>query len=137
MVARFLQELFARGRLEVVDDYLTRDFVDHNPLQGFPGNREGLRETAGAFRRAFPDWRHVPHELIAERDLVVARFAASGTHRGVLLNIPPTGRSISVQGISIFRLERGRIKDRWGLLDQAALLRQLGYERPSQLATRS
>jgi len=136
VVARFSHEFFTRGRLEVADDYLTRDFRDHNPLLGFAGDREGLKATAAAFRRAFPDWRSVSHDLIAEGDRVVEPFAATGTHRGELLEISATGRSVSVEGVSIYLLRGGRIAERWGLLDQAGLLRQLGISAIADPAVR-
>ena len=64
--------------------------------------------------------------LVAEGDIVVERFTASGTHRGPLYGAEPTGNTICLRGINIFRVENGKIVERWGRLDELGLLRQLG-----------
>ncbi|CCF64215.1 ester cyclase [Nocardia cyriacigeorgica] len=103
------------------------DFVNHDPpFPGAPEGREGLRLAAAMFREALPGWHSEIDQLIAEDDLVVERFTASGTHRGELMGAAPTGRTLVLTGIQIFRIEGERIVERWGRLDDAGLFRQLG-----------
>jgi len=65
-------------------------------------------------------------ELIAEGDVVVGRFACSGTHSGDWRGHPPTGRRFTdVAEVYIFRFTNGRIVRAWGLEDTYARLRQL------------
>jgi steroid delta-isomerase-like uncharacterized protein len=127
LVEDFIQALFTRGDLGAADTYLSPDFVDHDPT--LPGSGSGpgaMREAAGYFRRALPDWRSDVEQLIAEGDLVVERFTARGTHSGELMGVAPTGRELILQGINIFRVSDGRIIERWGRLDQLGFFRQLG-----------
>jgi predicted ester cyclase len=42
------------------------------------------------------------------------------------MGIPATGKTITLAGINIFGVKGGRIVERWGRLDEAGLLRQLG-----------
>jgi predicted ester cyclase len=56
----------------------------------------------------------------------VELFTASGTHRGDMMGAPPTGNTIVLAGINVFRLRDGKIVERWGRLDELTLLRQLG-----------
>ena len=84
--------------------------------------------------RALPDWHSDVHQLIAEGDIVVERFTASGTHTGELMGAQPTGKTITLAGIQIFRLQGDKIVERWGRLDEVGLLRQLG-ERCSMATT--
>ncbi len=77
-------------------------------------------------REAFPDWHSELHELVAEGDIVVERFTASGTQQGELMGVPPTGKTVSLPGINIFRLRDGLVVERWGRLDELGFLRQLG-----------
>ena len=65
-------------------------------------------------------------QLIAETDIVVERFTASGTHRGDLMGVPPTGRVLVLKGMQMFRIENDTIVERWGRLDEVGLMRQLG-----------
>jgi predicted ester cyclase len=84
-------------------------------------------------RAGFPDWRSDVHVLVAEGDLVVEHFTASGTHRGEILGAAPTNRKVTVPGINIFRVRHGKIVERWGILDVLGFLTQLGLV-PGQAA---
>ncbi|MEN3284396.1 MAG: hypothetical protein V7607_5536 [Solirubrobacteraceae bacterium] len=127
IVDEFIQALFTRGELDAVDRYLSPDFVNHDPT--FPdqrSDRESMRGAGEVIRAAFPDWHSDLEELIAAGDKVVERFTASGTHQGELMGISPTGRTITLPGINIFRLQDGKIVERWGKLDMLGFMQQLG-----------
>jgi steroid delta-isomerase-like uncharacterized protein len=127
IVDEFIQALFTRGELDAVDRYLSPDFVNHNPTwPGQPGDRESMRAASEVMRAACPDWHSDLEELIAEGDMVVERFTASGTHESELMGIAPTGQTVTLPGINIFRLKDGRIVERWGVLDMLGFMRQLG-----------
>ena len=126
IITEFVQRLFSQGDLAAVDDYLGNDFVNHDPPFGAGADREGMCSAAEGFRAAFPDWHSELHLLIAEDDLVAEVFTASGTHRGEMMGVAPTGREVSLQGINVFRVRDGRIIERWGRLDDLGFLQQLG-----------
>jgi predicted ester cyclase len=56
----------------------------------------------------------------------VEQFTASGTQRGEIMGVPATGRTVTLNGINVFRIRDGRIVERWGRLDDLGLLSQLG-----------
>ena len=127
LVENFIQELFTDGDLDAVDRYLRSDFVNHDaPFPGAPDGPEGMRLAAAMFRQALPDWHSEVEQLVAEGDTVVERFTATGTHRGELMDVRPTGKTITLAGINVFRIDGDRIVERWGRLDELGLLRQLG-----------
>ena len=126
LVQQFIQDLFTRGDLGAVDRYLDPDFVNHDlPFPGAPAGPEGLRQAADEFRRACPDWHSDVQLLVAEGDMVVERFIASGTHRGDLMGVAPTGKTLVLEGMQIFRVHGDKIVERWGRLDEMGLARQL------------
>jgi steroid delta-isomerase-like uncharacterized protein len=126
LVESFIQELFTKGDATAVDRYLASDFVNHDaPFPGAPDGPEGMRMAAEMFRSALPDWRSEPDQLIAEGDLVVEQFTAQGTHSGDLMGVPGTGKTITMRGINVFRIEGDRIVERWGRLDEMGLSEQL------------
>ena len=127
LVQAFIQELFTKGDLDAVDRYVSPGLVNHDPpFPGAPEGPEGMRQAAALFRQALPDWHSDLHQLVAEDDIVVERFTASGTHQGELMGVPGTGKTITLPGINIFRISEGKIVERWGQLDQLGLLHQLG-----------
>jgi predicted SnoaL-like aldol condensation-catalyzing enzyme len=79
IVDRFISGLFTDGDVSAVDRYLDPGFINHDPpLPGAPHGPEGMRQAGEVFRRAFPDWRSEDEQLVAEGDLVVESFVASG-----------------------------------------------------------
>ena len=127
LVADFIGRLFTKGDLTAVDDVLSEGFVDHDPPFGGPSDREGMRTAGAMFRSAFPDWHSELQQMVAEEDIVVERFTASGTHTGVdIMGVAASGLAVHLPGINIFRIADGRIVERWGRLDDLSLLRQLG-----------
>lgn len=127
IVDAFIQELFTKGDLSAVDRHLDPGFVDHDEsFPGAPDGPEGMRFAAAVIREAAPDWHSELHQLIAEGDTVVEVFTASGTHRGELFGVAGTGRTLTLRGINVFRLEGDRIVEHWGRFDNLGLLQQLG-----------
>ncbi len=126
IVRSLIDRLFTEGDLDAVDTYLASDFVMHDPPLGVSPDREGMRTAAEKIRKAFPDWHSDLHLLVGEDDFVAERFTASGTHQGELLGAAPTGNTVSLKGINIFRLRNGRVVEWWSRLDELGLSRQLG-----------
>jgi steroid delta-isomerase-like uncharacterized protein len=127
IVSDFIGALFTKGDPNAVDDYLADDFVNHDPPFGASADREGMRAAGAMFRSVFPDWHSDLHFLVAEGDIVVEVFTASGTHTGgEIMGVAASGRIVALPGINIFRLRDGHIVERWGRLDDLGFLRQLG-----------
>ena len=125
-VTEFIDALFTKGDLGAVDEYLGQEFVNHDPPVGVTAGREGMRVAGAMFRAAFPDWHSEMDIVVGEGDLVVEHFTATGSHRGEIFGVPPSGRIVILPGINIWRVRDGRIVERWGRLDELGLLRQLG-----------
>jgi steroid delta-isomerase-like uncharacterized protein len=125
---RVAEEAFSQGRLEVLDELVAEDFVNHDPAvpPELPSGREGLKELVRFYRSAFPDTRLTIEDQIAEGDRVVTRYTARGTHQGDFAGIPPTGKQATVTGITIDRIEGGKLVESWNSFDQLGLLQQLG-----------
>ena len=125
-VRRFLEEVINLGNQRLADELLAENFVDHNPLPGLPPNREGFKQSFVIFRNTFPDMHYTIEDIIAEEDKVVIRWTATGTQRGELMGIPPTGKNISVTGMDIFRITDGNLAELWLAWDQLGMMQQLG-----------
>ena len=126
MVRRLIEEAQEGGNLAVIDELMAEDFVDHTPLPGLPPTRDGVRMLFAGLRAAFPDLTVTIDEQIANAEKVATRKTFRGTHQGPFLGIPPTGRPISFEAIDILTIRDERIREHRVVLDQLALMQQLG-----------
>jgi predicted ester cyclase len=91
-----------------------------------PDYAEAAKQEAADFRQGFPDVVSTIEDLIAEGDKVVARWTSHATHQGEYMGIPPTGNRVDFTGISVYRIEGGKIAQSWTAEDELGLLRQIG-----------
>ena len=126
LASRFIEEFWNQGNFDVVDEIMGLNYVNYNPPPGIPVDRDGYKEWGALFRSAFPDQQAVAEDIIAEGDLVVIRWSTSGTHQGEFMGIPPTGKRISLAGITIMRVDDGLFIEDWTEMDAIGLMQQLG-----------
>src|SRR5918912_3413641 len=97
------------------------------------GQAEAAKQEAANFRQGFPDVISTIEDLIAEGDKVVARWRSRATHQGEYMGIPPTGKEVEVTGITLYRIQGGKIAESWNVEDKFGLLRQIGaFPEPAQ-----
>lgn len=114
---------------KLADELVAQDAVFHVPGRPQPlSGPAGYLEIIGMMRSGFPDIQWTLEELVAEGDMVAARFTLRGTHRGVFFGVPATGNSIVVQALNFYRLENGKIVEERGQPDLLGLLQQIGAE---------
>ena len=112
---------------EVHDELVADDYVGHFPPNPTLHGPEDLKRFNAEAAVAFPDVRVTIEDLLAEEDKVVIRWTLRGTHRGELRGgIPATGRRVEVSGITISRIEGGKVVENWGNYDLLGMLQQLG-----------
>jgi steroid delta-isomerase-like uncharacterized protein len=130
---RFLEEVINRGNVGVVDELSGPGFVDHSLPPGVPAGSEGFKMFVTAFRAAFPDLHYTIEDEIADGDKVVQRVRATGTMQGDFQGMPASGKRASWDEIHVTRFEDGKPAEHWGVVDQLAMLAQLGFaEVPGQ-----
>jgi steroid delta-isomerase-like uncharacterized protein len=128
VVRRLFDEVWNKGNLALLNEIIARDHANTGPgtLPGLPTGPEGTKQLVTVYRNAFPDVRFTIDEQIAEGDKVVTRWTAHGTHKGELVGIPATGKSSTVTGIAVDRIENGKIAENWAIFDQFGMMQQLG-----------
>ena len=124
IVQRFYRDMVNQGNLDLADELLAPDYVEHWSPAG--SGIEGFRQFAVGLVAAFPDLQVTVEDLVAEGNRVVARVTVHATHEGALMGMTPTGRQVSFEGIDIFEVEDGRIVGRWNLRTLLSLMQQLG-----------
>jgi steroid delta-isomerase-like uncharacterized protein len=123
---RVIEEAFNEGKLEVIDELCTDDFVSHDPLAG-DTDKEGVKQQIAGYREAFPDLDFTIDEIFAAGDKVVTRWSAVGTFSKPFMGLEPTGeKGDPVQGIGIDRCVDGKIAETWGQWDTMTFMRDIG-----------
>jgi steroid delta-isomerase-like uncharacterized protein len=128
VVRRYIEEGYNEKDPAVLRETMAEDVVVHG-LYGADGPVEGVDaygEYAATMMGAFPDVTGEIHEVVVSGDRVTARWTIEGTHEGELFGIEPTGESIEVEGIALFRMEDGMIAEKRYRQDDLGMLEQLG-----------
>jgi steroid delta-isomerase-like uncharacterized protein len=111
---------------DILEEVYAPDVVWHEPDQEIRG-LEQAKKFVSAYKTAFPDMKITVEDVIAEGDKVVCRVTLRGTHQGETEEFgPPTGRQIEGAGITISRIEGGKIVEDWDSYDNLTTLQQLG-----------
>lgn len=108
-------------QLDQLGEFVAHDVVVNGELQGLQGYVEGL----DAVVRAFPDYHWDLRHLLVDGSWLAAHFTDTGTHLGTFLDVPPTGRVVSLQEFAVYRVQGGKIVEVWVTADNLDLLRQL------------
>jgi len=123
---RYIDEAFNGGRVELLDQFLAPSYVFHDAPPGVPPGIEGVRQTIRMFHAAFPDLNITIEELVAEGDTVCTRAVTRGTHTGApIMGIAASGKSFVMRGMTMVRVDAGRITDSWVSNDVLGLMNQL------------
>jgi steroid delta-isomerase-like uncharacterized protein len=124
---RLIEEGFNDGKLEVLDELCSDDYVGHDPMTG-DSDRDSSKQTITGYREAFPDLHFTIEEIFAAGDRVVTRWSANGTFQNAFMGMEPTGEKGSpVEGIGIDRFdEHGKVAESWGQWDTMQFMRNIG-----------
>lgn len=137
LVRRFYKEVYVDWNMALVDEVVSLRFTSHDWPEGAPTGPEGFRNYYSAIRSALPDARYAVDDLVAEGDRVVVRWRLIGTHRGAFQGIAPSGRRIVLEGIAIYRVEGGKLMERWVVSDLHGLLEEIRASSPNQPGQRA
>jgi steroid delta-isomerase-like uncharacterized protein len=126
-VRRFYDEVINGGQLEMIDQLLTPDFVEHQEFPGLPPTRDGVKQFFAMWREAFPDTRAKIDLLVDGGDLVAVYGTWGATHQGEFMGIPATGKKFDVPSADFVRFNSdGLCIEHWGVFDSGLMLQQIG-----------
>ena len=127
LLYRITEEIWNKGRLELIDELIAEDLIDNVTRPGVEGSgRERYRASVVQIRTAFPDYHESVDLAVAEGDIVVSFASIAGTQTGELYGMPPSGRQMAVRTIGALRIKEGRAVERWGFGDDRLMMQQLG-----------
>lgn len=126
VIGRFFEDIFNQGHLDVADEIVAANYVNHNPAPGETPGVAGLKQFVTTLRTAFPNLHFTIDDLIAEADKVTTRWTVTGTHQEEFAGIPATGKPVTVTAINIHRIVDGKVQEGWLNWDALGMMQQLG-----------
>jgi steroid delta-isomerase-like uncharacterized protein len=143
IVRRLFTELWNNGNLLVADELFAPNYAHYDPsTPDFGRGPDSEKKRAALYRTAFPDLHLTIEDVIAEGETVMTRWSCRGTHKGDLNGIAPTGKHITITGLTVARVSNGKIVEGYVNWDALGLMQQLGVvpqlaNRPKAIAATS
>jgi steroid delta-isomerase-like uncharacterized protein len=128
MYRRWFQEIWNEGRAERMEEFLTPDckiYAVDEAGRDCIGPAE-FRPFYDKLRAAFPDIRFHLHSVIGDDKVAAGHWTAELTHTGEGLGVKPSGKSGTINGIGLIRVENGKIVEAWNEWDRPAMMRVAG-----------
>jgi predicted ester cyclase len=126
IVKRLLEEPW-KGNFDVIDEYVAAGYVGHDPAEAEPiRGPAGVRANFDKYIAGFPRGAITVDDQFSEGDEVATRWTGRGTHAGEIAGIAPTGKEVTVTGLTISKLEGGKVVEEWTSWDSLGMLVQLG-----------
>lgn len=117
---KFFEAFYHKSKPEtserLVDELVSEDFVDHASLPGLPPNKEGFKLGVKSVVAAFHQEYTVNH-LFRDGDFFTGIWTAKVTHHGNFLGMPATNKSFEVEGITVYEIKDGKIRQHWEKFD--------------------
>jgi len=118
---------FATGDTRVLDQVLSKNWIDRPLAEGQQSGRDGFKPVVAGYRTIFPDLT-VSHQAVivsADAKTVTVRSEFTGTQKADFLGVPSTGRKITFRTTDVHRLRHGKIVETWHLEDLFGAYQQL------------
>lgn len=124
VIDRFIEELWNQGNAEIAGEILAADMVFHEPQQTVRG-LAAYRQYFETVWAAFPNVRFRQEDLVIEGSKAALRWTLRATHQGrhPSFPIPATGSRLEMTGLTVFRLENGKIAEIWMEMDYSPIMR--------------
>jgi steroid delta-isomerase-like uncharacterized protein len=122
-------EMLTTKNWDLMDELVAADYVRHDPSAPDPiTSRDALRGYLTDFlETAYPDWQVTVEEVIVTENRTATRWRFMGTNTGPRGDLPATGRSVDITGLSLTHFENGMVVEEWVQGDGVAVLEQLGF----------
>jgi predicted ester cyclase len=125
LIRDYYEEVYNKHQLEASDRFVAKDFIEHNPRLPHEG-LAGTKKFLNIVFAAFSDYHAEIQQLVAEGDWVVSRIQFTGTNDGPYDGRPATGNKLVLSTSDFYRIENGKIAERWDVVETLARAVALG-----------
>ena len=130
LLRRWFEEVWNNGRADAIEEMFDENGIAHglsdDPSKPIRGPKD-YRPFYDVFRQAFPNLRIVIEDMVAEGDKVAARCSVRGKHEGDFMGRAATQSPVEFTGITIVRIDNGKIVEAWNNFDFMTMYKQVGH----------
>ena len=126
LARRFNDEAFGQGNLEVIDELVADDYVEHQQFPGLEPTKEGLKNFVKLFHAAFSDIKIETLTVALDGDEMFVHSVFTGTHTGEFVGVPPTGKTVTLEMMDRVKVRNDQAVEHWGVSDDLGMMTQLG-----------
>lgn len=124
IVREFIEVIWNKNRLVEIENYLSEDYLDHSLLPTLPPNKEGTLLWIKATGKSF-EHETIINDMVCEDDKVMLKISMKLKHIGVWRDIAPTHLELYINGFRYYKMQNGKIKEHWALINGNAIENQL------------
>lgn len=135
LVRRLIEEVYGQGRVELIDELIHEDYIEHPMPAGFSPDREGLKMFVQALHDALSETHAQLERAVVDDAQVAFRWRVTGKHTGEFLGIPPSHNHVETTGNDFAVMRDGKLVERWCEQDLLSLMGQLGAIDPAMSPT--
>lgn len=129
LLSRFIEHVWNNERLDTISQYIAPLYtIYHDPGDPWDGqtlDHQGFTTRLTQSRAAAPDQKFEIQDMIGEDSKVVAAWTWRGTHLGEIAGIAPTGKVITMSGLTAYSFEEHKLAGHWQVADRLSVYRQL------------
>ena len=136
LVEHWFRDVLTNRDLELLDTVALADILIHKTAMPCEANYygiNGVKTWLGEHWRSFPNLEITEYFTLAQGDIVAARWKARGKSEGNFLILPPTGKTVEYTGVSMYRIEEGKIAEIWETRNTLGIMQQLNPELRSDM----
>ena len=123
---QFYEQVMNAHNPDMIDSFVTEDFVEHQPIPGYPADMTGLKAGLKDWMTSFPDLNFKVNSIKSWGDTVMAHITMSGTSSAPFAGMPATNKKFEINGVDIVVLKDGKAREHWGYMEEMKMMEQLG-----------
>ena len=126
MYSHVWDEIINKGKLELFND---SNFTKNVVMHASPADVVGIdsaRAYYANYLTGFSDITFTVKDVFGMENKLVKHWNFKGTHTGVFFGIPATNKKVDIDGVTLVRMEDGKIAEERDFLDNLEFMQQLG-----------
>jgi len=126
LIASYTEEVWNKADVAAIDRFYSIDYVNHDASAPQVDTLADYKQWARGVLAGLSDFRVAINDIVVEDSMCVKRWTVTAQHSGTLVGVPATGKRVTYNGVTFYRIVGGKITESWWLYDLFNVLMQVG-----------